>query len=69
MDEVYATLCSGLQQAHKDLVGKRKKNEKDTAMHGALSETKQLETEQSEKLFERLLVRIEVLVCGLSSHT
>ena len=50
VDEVYETLCTGLLQAHKDLVARRKKNEKDAAMHGALTEAKQTETDQAEKV-------------------
>ena len=61
IEDVYLTICGGLQQAHKDLCNRRKKSEKDIGMHGNLSEAKQMEMDQAEKLYEKLLAACQTV--------
>jgi regulator of nonsense transcripts 2 len=53
--EVYEQLCTATVTAHKDMVSKEKRFEKERVLHGTLNETKQLELDNSKRLFEKLI--------------
>jgi regulator of nonsense transcripts 2 len=55
LSEVYEQLCKDVIEAHKDLVGKEQRFEKDKVLHGSLSEAKQAELEGTKRLFEKLM--------------
>ena len=53
--EVYEQICHDLVEAHKDLIGKERRFEKDKVLHGNLSETKQNELDNTRRLFDKLM--------------
>lgn len=52
--DIYQQLCAELVKSHKEYHKKEKKSEKDRLIHGALTEQKQLELDQSKRIFEKL---------------
>jgi len=56
IDEVYGTICQGLAAAHKDLMHREDKAEKDQAMLGSVPEQKQEELAQAKRWVMLLLV-------------
>ena len=55
VSDVYSQLCADLVEAHKGLLNKKKRLEKDRVLHGTLSEAKQQELDGATRLFEKLL--------------
>ena len=53
--EVYEQLCQDLTEAHKDLMSKERRFEKDRVLHGSLSEAKQAELDTARRLFDKLM--------------
>ena len=53
--ETFQTICHDLVEAHKQFRVKEAKFEKDRLLHGSLTEQKQIEFDNSKKLYEKLL--------------
>jgi hypothetical protein len=63
IDDVYTTLCEGLKTAHKDMIAKQRKNEKDALIHGVgqVAEQSQQKLDEAKKLFEKLFSAVSVI--------
>lgn len=53
--DVYEQLCQDLTEAHRDLMNKERRFEKDKVLHGTLSEAKQAELDAARRLFDKLM--------------
>ena len=54
IDEVYVNLCEGYKSAHKDMVSKERRFEKEALIHGSVSEQNQEKLDEAKKLFDKL---------------
>ena len=54
VDEVYVNLCEGYKTAHRDMISKEKKLEKESLIHGTASEQNQQKLDEAKKLFDKL---------------
>jgi hypothetical protein len=58
---VYEQLCTDLVKAHKDYKSRERRAEKDKLIHGSLSEQKQSELDNAQRLFEKLFSAVSGL--------
>lgn len=61
ISDTFNQLCEDLVKAHKQFRNKESRSEKDKAMHGSITEQKQVELDNAKRLYERLFAVVTSL--------